>query len=104
MARQGSIQKNEKVKRLNKRFNAKRAKLRAEQRKARTGAIDMAQAFEIQEKMNKIPRNSAKERIRNRCNDNGRPRAYSRKFGINRYTFRLLALEGKIPGVVKSSW
>lgn len=54
--------------------------------------------------LQKLPRNSAPTRLHNRCNITGRPRAYIRKFGISRIAFRELALEGKIPGVVKASW
>lgn len=54
--------------------------------------------------LQKLPRNSAPTRLHNRCNVSGRPRAYIRKFGISRIAFRELALEGKIPGVVKASW
>jgi len=43
-------------------------------------------------------------RVRNRCKICGRPRGYMRRFGLCRICFRSLALEGKIPGVVKSSW
>jgi small subunit ribosomal protein S14 len=51
-----------------------------------------------------LPRNSAPTRLHNRCNVSGRPRAYLRKFGLSRIAFRDLALDGKIPGVVKASW
>jgi small subunit ribosomal protein S14 len=51
-----------------------------------------------------LPRNSAPTRLHNRCNVTGRPRGYIRKFGLSRIAFRELALEGKIPGVVKASW
>lgn len=54
--------------------------------------------------LQKLPRNSAKVRIRNRCKLTGRPRGYMRLFGISRVTFREMALFGKIPGVTKSSW
>ena len=54
--------------------------------------------------LSKLPRNSSKVRLRNRCNLTGRSRGYSRQFGISRITFRLMALDGKIPGVTKSSW
>lgn len=54
--------------------------------------------------LQKLPRNSAPTRLHNRCNVTGRPRGYIRKFGISRIAFRELALEGKIPGVVKASW
>jgi small subunit ribosomal protein S14 len=52
----------------------------------------------------KLPRDSSPTRLHNRCTVSGRPRAYMRKFGISRIAFRELALEGKIPGVVKASW
>ncbi len=51
-----------------------------------------------------LPRNSAQTRLHNRCNLSGRPRGYLRKFGVSRIGFRDLALDGKIPGVVKASW
>ncbi len=51
-----------------------------------------------------LPRNSSPTRLHNRCIMTGRPRAYMRKFGISRISFRDLALEGKIPGVRKASW
>lgn len=54
--------------------------------------------------LNKLPRNSSAVRLNNRCKITGRKRAYSRQFGISRLLFRQWALEGKIPGVTKSSW
>ena len=54
--------------------------------------------------LDKLPRNSAKERKHNRCLLTGRPKGYMRKFGICRVKFRLMALDGKIPGVTKASW
>ena len=56
------------------------------------------------EGLQKLPRNSSAVRIRNRCSLSGRPRGYIGKFGVSRITFRELALSGKIPGVIKSSW
>lgn len=56
------------------------------------------------EALQKLPRNSSRVRLRNRCSITGRPRAYYRKFGLCRNQFRLLALEGKIPGIRKASW
>lgn len=56
------------------------------------------------EALDKLPRNSAKVRLHNRCKLTGRPKGYMRKFGISRVTFRELASQGKIPGVTKSSW
>ena len=54
--------------------------------------------------LQKLPANSAKIRLHNRCGLTGRPRGYMRQFGISRVTFREMALEGKIPGVRKGSW
>ncbi|MCW3086404.1 MAG: ribosomal protein [Bacteroidetes bacterium] len=54
--------------------------------------------------LQKLPRNSAPTRQRNRCKLTGRPRGYSRQFGLSRNTFREMALDGLIPGVTKSSW
>ncbi|HEY2846455.1 MAG TPA: 30S ribosomal protein S14 [Pyrinomonadaceae bacterium] len=54
--------------------------------------------------LQKMPRDASPSRIRNRCSQTGRSRGYLRKFGISRIALRELALEGQIPGVVKSSW
>lgn len=54
--------------------------------------------------LQKLPRNSSKVRVRNRCKLTGRPRGYMRDFGISRVTFREMAVFGLIPGVTKSSW
>jgi len=54
--------------------------------------------------LQKLPRNSSKVRVRNRCKLTGRPRGYMRLFGISRVTFREMATFGKIPGVTKASW
>jgi small subunit ribosomal protein S14 len=55
-------------------------------------------------RLQKLPRDASPIRVRNRCSQSGRPRAFLRKFGVARTAFRSLALEGQIPGVVKSSW
>ena len=55
-------------------------------------------------KLQKMPRDASSVRVRNRCSQTGRPRGFLRKFGISRIALRELALEGQIPGVVKSSW
>ncbi len=52
----------------------------------------------------KLPRNASPVRLKNRCGLTGRPKGYMRRFGVSRYVFRLMALEGKIPGIVKASW
>lgn len=54
--------------------------------------------------LQKLPRNSSKIRLRNRCKLTGRPRGYIRHFGISRITFREMATDGKIPGITKASW
>lgn len=56
------------------------------------------------DKLDALPKNSNKNRLRNRCKITGRPRAYVGFFGISRIKFRELALDGKIPGVTKASW
>ncbi|RME69786.1 MAG: 30S ribosomal protein S14 [Verrucomicrobia bacterium] len=101
MAKVSSIQKNERRKKLVAKYAAKRAELKAILANPETTDEEF---FEAQRKLAKLPRNSAKERVRNRCSITGRPRAYLGRFGVSRLTFRELALEGKIPGVTKSSW
>jgi len=56
------------------------------------------------EGLQKLPRNSSPTRLRNRCSLTGRPRSVYRKYGVCRNVFRQLSLEGKIPGIRKSSW
>ncbi len=56
------------------------------------------------DELQKLPKNSSKVRLHNRCQLTGRPRGYMRQFGISRVTFREMALAGKIPGVKKASW
>ncbi len=83
------------------RYAAKRAALKAALADPQTSDEDF---YVAQRKLSKLPRNSSAIRIRNRCSATGRPRAYLRKFGVSRITFRELALNGQIPGVTKSSW
>ena len=54
--------------------------------------------------LSKLPRNASPVRLKNRCGLTGRPKGFMRRFGISRYAFRLMALDGKIPGIVKASW
>lgn len=56
------------------------------------------------DELDKLPRNSNPIRLHNRCKLTGRPKGYMRHFGINRVKFRDMALDGKLPGVTKSSW
>jgi|TARA_B110000003_G_scaffold25224_1_gene23954 small subunit ribosomal protein S14 len=60
--------------------------------------------IKIQEKLEKLPRDSSKTRLHNRCLVTGRPRAVYRYFGLSRIKMRELALAGKLPGVLKASW
>ena len=101
MPKTSAIQKNEKRKRLVEKYAKVRAELKAV---LANPATTDEQFFSAQTKLQKLPKNSAKIRIRNRCSMSGRPRGYKRKYGVSRIQFRELALAGKIPGVIKSSW
>ncbi|MDQ3017705.1 MAG: 30S ribosomal protein S14 [Bacteroidota bacterium] len=56
------------------------------------------------DELDKLPRNSSKKRLHNRCQLSGRPKGYMRRFGLCRNMFRDMALAGKLPGVTKASW
>jgi small subunit ribosomal protein S14 len=101
MAKVSAIQRNIKRKRLVEKFAAKRAELKAILANPETSDEEF---YKAQAKLSKLPRNSSPIRVRNRCSVTGRPRAFNRKFGLSRITFRELASSGKIPGVTKSSW
>jgi small subunit ribosomal protein S14 len=101
MAKTSSIEKNEKRRKLAKQHAAKRARLKAI---AMNKKLTMEERFAAQLKMAQMPRNSAKVRIRNRCEVTGRPRAFYRKIKMSRLALRELANQGMIPGMVKSSW
>lgn len=89
MAREAIKARERKRERLVERYAEKRAALKA---------------AEDWEGLDKLPRNSSKVRLHNRCKLTGRPKGYMRRFGISRVTFREMASDGKIPGVTKSSW
>ncbi len=101
MAKLSSINKNERRKKLVKKYAGKYARLKAIA--ADTGADD-GERLIARLKMAEIPRNGNPTRIRNRCEVTGRPRAYYRKFRLCRIQLRDLANKGLIPGVTKSSW
>jgi small subunit ribosomal protein S14 len=101
MAKTSSIKKNQKRQKLADRFAAKRARLKTIIMD-RDGSPE--DRFVAQLKLAALPRNSAKVRVRNRCELSGRPRAYYRKFKLSRIALRELASAGQIPGMVKSSW
>ena len=66
--------------------------------------LSLEERFKAQQKLSKMPRNSAKNRVMNRCQITGRPHGVYRKLKISRIALRKLSLEGKIPGMIKSSW
>lgn len=63
-----------------------------------------ADKAKAQKKLQALPRNSSRVRIRNRCDVTGRPRGYLRKFKMSRIALRVFGLRGDIPGLIKSSW
>jgi len=101
MAKASAIQRNLKRIKLSKKFDKKRKKLRAI---ARNKKLPLNERFLAQLKLSKLPKNSARIRIRNRCEITGRPHGVYRKLKISRIALRELASQGKIPGMVKSSW
>ena len=101
MAKTSAIQRNLKRIKLSKKFDKKRKKLKAV---VRNKKLPLNERFLAQLKLSKLPKNSSKIRIRNRCAITGRPHGVYRKLKISRIALRKLGLEGKIPGMVKSSW
>lgn len=101
MAKVSAVEKNKKRERLVKKHAAKRAALKAiiENRD-----LSIEERFAAQLKLSDMPRNGAKNRLRNRCAVSGRPRGYYRKLGMSRIALRELGNLGKVPGLVKSSW
>lgn len=89
MAKKSMIARDVKRRALHAKYAAKRAELKA-----------LGDA----EGLAKLPRNSSPTRLKNRCSETGRPRAYMRQFGLSRLSFREHASKGEIPGVTKSSW
>lgn len=101
MAKKSSILKNEKRIRMSQRARTKRLELRLQTRNEK---LSMEERLLAQEKLEKMPRDTAGIRVRNRCALTGRPRGYYRKFGLCRIKVRELALVGELPGVTKASW
>ena len=101
MAKTSTVQRNVKRRRMAKSLGNKRAKLKAVIMNKETNDEDR---FSAVLKLAQVPRNSAKVRIRNRCELTGRPRATYRKFKMARNKLREYASKGMIPGMVKSSW
>ena len=101
MAKTSMIQRNLKRIKLVKKFLKKRESLK---KIIKNKKLPLEERFAAQLKLAKIPRNSSKVRIRNRCEITGRPHGVYRKLKISRIALRDLASEGKIPGMTKSSW
>jgi len=101
MAKKSAIQKNLKRIKLAKKYGAKRAALK---KIINNRKLDLSERFSAQLKLNKLPKNSSKIRIRNRCEISGRPHGVYRKLRISRIALRDMASSGKIPGITKSSW
>ena len=101
MAKLSSINKNNKRIKLSNKLYKKRDALK---KIIMDKKIPLEERFRAQQKLSQLPRNSAKVRVRNRCQITGRPHAVYRKLKISRIALRKLGLAGKIPGMVKSSW
>ena len=101
MAKLSSINKNERRKKLVKKYAGKYARLKAI---ADDQSLDDGERLMARLKLSEIPRNANPTRVRNRCSTTGRPRGVYRKFGLNRIELRDLGNKGLIPGLTKSSW
>lgn len=101
MAKKSAVERNDKRKRLVEKYAAKREELKAI---AMNEDLPLEERFKARLKLAELPRNSAPNRVRNRCEVSGRPRGYYRKLKMSRIALRELGSSGKIPGLVKSSW
>nr|WP_070958870.1 30S ribosomal protein S14 [Hyphomonas sp. Mor2] len=101
MAKKSAIERNDKRKRLVEKYATKREELKAI---ALNEDLPLEERFKARLKLAELPRNSAPNRVRNRCEVSGRPRGYYRKLKMSRIALRELGSLGKIPGLVKSSW
>ena len=101
MAKLSSVNKNNKRIKLSNRLYSKREKLK---KIVMNKKLPLEERFKAQQKLSKLPRNSAKVRVMNRCQITGRPHGVYRKLKISRIALRDLGLAGLIPGMTKSSW
>lgn len=101
MASKGIVNRDQRRMELNQKFSARRKALKEE---LRHSWEDPAKVSDLYEQLRKLPLNSSPTRIHNRDMVTGRPRAYIRRFGLSRITFREMAHKGLLPGVKKSSW
>ena len=100
MARTSNIHRDLKRRKMHAKYKDRRAALKQQLR----DTDNPAEKQRIQVQLQQLPRNSSPTRLKNRCAVTGRPRAYMRKFGLSRITFREMASLGLLPGVRKSSW
>jgi small subunit ribosomal protein S14 len=100
MAKKGMLERELKRKKLVKKYSEKRSTILNELKKA----VSLEEIFLLNEKIQKLPRNSSNIRVRNRCWKTGRPRGYFRYFGLCRNAVRELSHECFLPGVTKASW
>lgn len=100
MAKKSMIEREKKRIKLHKKYASKRTSLL----KKYQNAESFNSKLEIHSKIQKLPRNSSKTRIRNRCWKTGRPRGVFRDFGLSRHVVREMAHQCLLPGVTKSSW
>jgi small subunit ribosomal protein S14 len=101
MAKKSSIEKNNRRRKMAKKYSGRRARLNAV---VRDKDRPMEERFAATLKLAELPRNSSASRIRNRCEVTGRPRGFYRKLKMSRIALRDLGSKGLIPGLVKSSW
>ncbi len=101
MAKLSAINKNNKRIKLSNKFLQKRKNLK---KIIMNKSLPLEERFKAQQKLSKMPRNSSKTRVMNRCQITGRPHGVYRKLKISRIALRQLGLQGKIPGLIKSSW
>ena len=101
MAKLSSINKNNRRIKLSDKLYKKRKNLK---KIVMDKKLSLEERFKAQQKLSKLPRNSAKTRVMNRCQITGRPHGVYRKLKISRIALRQLGLQGKIPGLVTSSW
>ena len=101
MAKLSAVNKNKKRIKLSEKMFKKRQNLK---KIIMDKKLPLEERFKAQQKLSKMPRNSAKIRVMNRCEITGRPHGVYRKLKISRIALRQLGLQGKIPGLVKSSW
>ena len=101
MAKKSKIARNNQRKAIVAKYAARRAEL---VKVLKDPEASFEEKYEAQRKISKMPRDASATRVKNRCALTGRPRSYYRKFGLSRIALREEALQGNLPGVVKSSW